>query len=136
MRALVEQEIGRPVAEAFAGVDWAPVAAGSLAQAHRVVLPGGQQVIVKVERRQTTEAVELRPVRPGSVVRMIEAWTAWGASYGVADPGRRVRRNLRAELDFGAEARNMTEMAAGLADVAEIRVPAVFDELCTPRGCW
>ena len=64
---------------------------------------------------------------------MIEARTTWGASYGVSDLAAKFAGNLRAELDFGAEARNMTEMAAGLADVPEIRVPAVFKELSTPR---
>ena len=133
VRALVEQQIGRPVAEAFAEFDWVPVAAGSIAQAHLAVLPGGQQVIVKVQRPQITEAVDCDLSILGRLARMIEARTTWGASYGVSDLAAEFAGNLRAELDFGAEARNMTEMAAGLADVPEIRVPAVFDELCTPR---
>ena len=66
VRALVEQEIGRPVAEAFAEFDWAPIAA-----AHRAGLPRGlplgQQVIVKVQRPHITEAID----------RDLSTWSGW-----------------------------------------------------------
>lgn len=133
VRALVEQEIGRPVAEAFTEFEWEPVAAASIAQAHQAVLPRGEQVIVKVQRPQIMEAVECDLSILRRLARRIEAHTAWGASYGVSDLAAEFADNLRAELDFGAEARNMTEMAAGLQDVPEIRIPAVFEELSTPR---
>ena len=58
VRALVEQEMGRPVAELFAQFDWEPVAAASIAQAHQAILPGGEQVIVKVQRPGIAEAVD------------------------------------------------------------------------------
>jgi ubiquinone biosynthesis protein len=123
VQALVEQEIGQPVAEAFQEFGWEPVAAASIAQAHQAVLPGGEQVIVKVQRPQIMEAVECDLSILRRLARRIEAHTAWGASYGVSDLAAEFADNLRAELDFGAEARNMTEMAAELEDVPEIHVP-------------
>jgi ubiquinone biosynthesis protein len=133
VRALVEEETGRPVTEVFAEFGWDPVAAASIAQAHRAVLPDGEQVIVKVQRPGIEEAVECDLSILVRLARRIEAHTAWGAAYGVCDLAAEFAANLRAELDFGAEARNMTEMATGLADVTEIAVPAVFAELSTPR---
>jgi ubiquinone biosynthesis protein len=130
VRALVEQELGRPVADAFQEFQPDPVAAASIAQAHPAVLPGGEQVIVKVQRPQIMETVECDLAILRRLARRIEAHTAWGASYGVSDLAAEFADNLRAELDFGAEARNMTEMAAGLEDVPEIAIPAVFADLC------
>jgi ubiquinone biosynthesis protein len=133
VRALVEHELGRPVAEVFAEFGWTPVAAASIAQAHRAVLPGGDQVIVKIQRPGIEEMVECDLSILTRLARRIEAHTAWGASYGVCDLAAEFAGDLRAELNFGAEARNMTEMAAGLDDVPEIAVPAVFAQLSTPR---
>jgi ubiquinone biosynthesis protein len=133
VRELVEDETGRPVAEVFTEFDQDPVAAASIAQAHRAVLPGGEQVIVKVQRPGIEEMVECDLSILVRLARRIEAHTAWGTAYGVCDLAAEFADNLRAELDFGAEARNMTEMAAGLDDVPEIAVPAVFAALSTPR---
>lgn len=133
VRALVEQEMGRPVAEVFAEFGWEPVAAASIAQAHQATLPSGEQVIVKVQRPGIAEAVDTDLSILCRLARRIEARTAWGASYRVSDLAAEFAANLRLELDFGAEARNITETAAGLGDVPEIQVPAVFGELSTPR---
>lgn len=133
VRALVEQELGRPVAEVFAEFGWEPVAAASIAQAHQGILPGGEQVIVKVQRPGIAEAVDIDLSILCRLARRIEARTAWGASYRVSDLAAEFAANLRLELDFGAEARNITEVAAGLDDVPEIQVPAFYEELSTPQ---
>jgi ubiquinone biosynthesis protein len=133
VRALVEQEMGRPAAEVFVEFDWEPVAAASIAQAHQAVLPGGEQVIVKIQRPGIAEAVDTDLSILCRLARRIEARTAWGASSRVSDLAAEFAANLRLELDFGAEARNITEMAAGLENVPEIGVPAVFGELSTSR---
>ena len=133
VRALVEQEMGRPVAEVFAEFDREPVAAASIAQAHQATLPGGEQVIVKVQRPGIAEAIDIDLSILCRLARRIEARTTWGASYRVSELAAEFAANLRLELDFAAEARNITEMAAGLEDVPEIHIPAVFGELSTPR---
>jgi ubiquinone biosynthesis protein len=133
VRALMEQDLGRPVADVFAEFDWEPVAAASIAQAHQAILPGGEQVVVKVQRPGIAEAVDIDLSILCRLARRVEARTAWGASCRASDLAADFTANLRAELDFGAEARNITEMAAGLDDVPEIEVPAVFGEFSTAR---
>ena len=50
VRRLVESELDARVDDVFADFDWQPVAAASIAQAYRATLPGGDPVIVKVQR--------------------------------------------------------------------------------------
>jgi ubiquinone biosynthesis protein len=133
VRALVEQELGTAMDAVFADFDWTPVAAASIAQAHAARLTTGEQVIVKVQRPGIDQLVERDLAIVLQLARRVETRTAWGAAYGVADLAAEFADNLRQELDFGAEARNITEVAAGLADTPEIHLPTVYAQLSTSR---
>jgi ubiquinone biosynthesis protein len=133
VRALVEQELGTAMDAVFAAFDWTPVAAASIAQAHTARLATGERVIVKVQRPGIDQLVERDLAIVLHLARRIQTRTAWGAAYGVADLAAEFADNLRQELDFQAEARNITEVAAGLADTPEIHTPTVYAQLSTPR---
>ncbi|WP_293678571.1 AarF/UbiB family protein, partial [uncultured Phenylobacterium sp.] len=73
-REQVERELGRPVEAVFESFDDTPVAAASLAQAHRATLKDGRHVAVKVLR----PGIERRLVADWAVLdlagRLIERW--------------------------------------------------------------
>jgi ubiquinone biosynthesis protein len=133
IRALVEQELGAKLDAVFAAFDWTPVAAASIAQAHTARLATDERVIVKVQRPGVDQLVERDLGILLQLARRVQTRTAWGATYGVADLAAEFADNLRQELDFGAEARSITEVAAGLADTPQIHTPTVYPELSTAR---
>jgi ubiquinone biosynthesis protein len=133
IRALLEQELDAKLDGVFAAFDWVPVAAASIAQAHAARLATGEQVIVKVQRPGVDQLVERDLAILLQLARRVQTRTAWGAAYGVADLAAEFADNLRQELDFHAEARNITEVAAGLADTPEVHVPTVYARLSTSR---
>lgn len=133
VRALLEQELGASVDAVFAAFDWTAVAAASIAQAHTARLATGERVIVKVQRPGIDQLVERDLAILLQLARRVQTRTAWGAAYGVGDLAAEFADSLREELDFGAEARNITEVAAGLADTPEIHVPTVYTQLSTSR---
>jgi aarF domain-containing kinase len=49
MACVVEEDLGRPVADVFASIEETPVAAASLAQVHRASLHDGRRVAVKIQ---------------------------------------------------------------------------------------
>ena len=133
MRALIEEELGVPVDDVFADFDWEPVAAASIGQAYRACLRTGEPVIVKVQRPGVAESVRRDLEVLEELARAVEARTAWGAEYGVVDLAGEFAGRLREELDFTVEARNARELANAAADGSPVRIPAVHDELSSPR---
>ena len=55
----IERSVGSPLSTAFAEVDPAPLAAGSIAQVHRALLHDGRRVIIKVRRPGIRRQIEL-----------------------------------------------------------------------------
>ena len=133
VRALLEEDLGAPVDQVFAEFDWEPVAAASIAQAHRARLPGGRPVIVKVQRPGISASVERDMQVLLELARATEARTTWASYYRVLGLAEEFADRLREELDFRGEARNATEIASRLAPDSGVRIPEVHGELTTAR---
>jgi ubiquinone biosynthesis protein len=113
-RAEVERALGRPL-EGFLNDFGDPIAAASLAQAHRAVLADGRIVAVKVLR----PGIEQRVAKDSATLRL-----AAGLLLGLAPALRRLEprlfaetviRSLELELDLRFEAAGASEMAEVMA---------------------
>ena len=55
---IIENELGRPIAQLFESCEEAPLATASMAQVHRATLRDGTEVAVKVQRPGVREQTE------------------------------------------------------------------------------
>jgi ubiquinone biosynthesis protein len=133
MRELLEAELGRPVRDAFAEIDWQPLAAASIGQAYRGRLHSGEEVVVKVQRPGIAEAVERDIQVLLQLARTIESRAPWARDYQVVQFAEEFSDRLREELDFRIEARSTMEIAANMAGTPELAIPAVHQELSSTR---
>ncbi|HSK26144.1 MAG TPA: AarF/UbiB family protein [Jiangellales bacterium] len=133
VRKVLEADLGRPVDEVFADFDWRPIAAASLGQVYGARLPGGEDVVVKVQRPGIAEVVDRDLAIVRHVARVAERRTDWGRSYGVTALAEEFSTRLREELDYRVEAGSAVEVAAGLETEPRIHVPDVHEQLSTAR---
>ncbi|MFT3762716.1 MAG: AarF/UbiB family protein [Pseudoxanthomonas sp.] len=127
------EDLGDDPDEIFAAIDPKPVAAASLAQAHRAVLADGSDVILKVRRpgiRDTVEA-DLRLLKHLAAIAETELPEL--RRYHPCRIVQEFAASLRRELDFAAEARNAERIAANFAGHPEIVIPRVYWQWTSER---
>ncbi|KAK9835033.1 hypothetical protein WJX81_005614, partial [Elliptochloris bilobata] len=129
--AVLERELGAPVAELFAELEQQPHAAASLAQVHRAVLWDGREVAVKVQYAGLEATV-------GADLACLAALAAAAVRLFPAAPDLRwvlaeLRSNLAQELDFRHEAENAARLGAAFAKHRGATVPAPVPELSGQR---
>jgi ubiquinone biosynthesis protein len=135
VRRVVEEELGRPLAQVFLRFDEAPLAAASIAQVHVATLASGEEVVVKVQRPRVRERVErdiavMAWIAPHLVGRIPVA--------ALANPPALVElfaETIVEELDFRLEAENMLDIARVLHEAGQrgVLVPRPHPELVTRR---
>ncbi len=126
VRRVVESELGLTVEQAFLEFDERPIAAASIGQVHRAVLPNREEVVVKVQRPEAPRQIEsdLQLLRSAArVVReRVRALDFIDADALVDEFGRSIRQ----ELDYGNEARNAETLRRNFGDSDDIAVPKVI----------
>jgi hypothetical protein len=127
VRAIVEAELGGPLAALFASFDEAPIAAASLAVVHRAVLADGTPVAVKVLR----PGIEERVAADLAVLVPVCDFVARQVAVGVAGTMHGLVEGLRAQLREELDLRNEADAARWFAEVLD----AVGSrEVCVPES--
>ena len=106
------RELGQPVDDVFVALDPQPLAAASVAQVHAGRLPGGAEVVVKVQRPGIAHVVDRDLDILLRLARTLEARTEWGRAVGLTNLAAGFAEALREELDFSIERDNMRGLAA------------------------
>jgi len=133
VRELIERELAQPIADLFSTFEDEPLAAASLAQVHRAVLPCGDVVAVKVQR----PGIEAHVGRDLQILLKLsssaESGTSWAREAGVGALAQGFAQNLRQELDFASEAQHLATIRKALPASSAVRVPKPYPELTTSR---
>jgi predicted unusual protein kinase regulating ubiquinone biosynthesis (AarF/ABC1/UbiB family) len=128
MRYEVEGALKKPLGELFADFEEEAYASASIGQVHRATLTDGTPVAVKIQYPAIDHIVkaDLKNLK-----RLLQSLFGMFFEADFEPLWAEVRDRLLEELDYVHEAENMRQMAGLYADVPEIVVPRVIDELST-----
>jgi ubiquinone biosynthesis protein len=133
-RAILEEDLSKPIDEVFIDFPEEPVASASVAQVYKARLrSSGDMVAVKVQRPNLQEQVssDLNVLMEVSkfVDRLVPAYHRSMVHQVAAEYASRARQ----EMDFLAEAHAIERFSEVLTTLPEFRAPRVELELCTSR---
>ncbi|HBO46313.1 MAG TPA: ABC transporter [Planctomycetaceae bacterium] len=131
-KALIQQELGRPVEELFVEFEDVPMAAASIGQVHRAKLPSGERVVVKVQRADIERKVAVDLEILAGLAVLAERLPEFH-NYRPRATTAEFQRTMRGELDFRREMRNMEQFARDFEGDKTIRIPLAYPELSTAR---
>lgn len=131
IRSLIESELGMSIGDAYKKFDLVPMAAASIGQVHAAELLDGTRVVVKVRRPNVLRQVDTDlSILHDIAVNAAHFWPM-ARNYDLPAMVEDFALNLRLELDYRHEARNLIQMSENFADNDMIRFPVVHLDLTT-----
>ena len=125
-------EFGISTTDCFKNFDESPLASASISQVHKAILKDGREVVVKIQRPDIAEKMQLDISILVRIIRLTKA----RFSDALIDPEEALHEILlitNLELNFKNEAKNIINFKAFNKDVAFLYVPYVVEDLCSTK---
>ena len=133
IRGVIQAELGLQVEQVFEYFDEVPIASASIGQVHAARLPGGQDVVVKVQRPDAERQInaDIQLLYPAArIARDRVSRLQFIDLVGTVDE---FARTVRRELDYGIEARNAEVFRRQFAGDDTVAVPRIYWRYTTAR---
>ncbi len=130
---IIQEELKAKVRDIFIEFDPQPLAAASLAQVHRAILPSQRIVAVKVQRPHIRKGIIEDLEVLDELAHFLENKTKWAKRYAFVEKVRELRSTLINELDYQKEAINLITFKRNLREFRNIIVPSPIKDYTSTR---
>ena len=122
----IEEELGQPIERLFLEFEQLPMAAASIGQVHRAVLPNGHRVAVKVQRPGAPRQIEADLSLLHQAARIAKERVRALDFIDTHELVDEFARSIRQELDYRLEARNADTFRRNFAGHPHVKIPRVY----------
>lgn len=130
MREVFIESLGRTPEEVFESVDETPLAAASIGQVHRATLPGGREVVVKIQYPGMAEAMR-SDLANAKVFNLVQSLMAFSTDTQAITA--ELEQRFLDECDYRKEAEYQQAYARRFAGHPVVVVPEVHQDLVGER---
>jgi ubiquinone biosynthesis protein len=132
-RAIVEKDLGRPIAGLFSTFEDTPFAAASVAQVHAATLFDGTAVVVKVQRPDIEKMIRADLEILFFLARLLKAHVAESRRFDPLGLVEEFAETIGRELDFRLEGHNAERFRENFKHDPAVVVPRIFWEVSSRR---
>jgi ubiquinone biosynthesis protein len=122
----ISEDLELPIEKLFLEFDATPMAAASIGQVHRAVLPNGRPVAVKVQRPEAPRQIEADLALLYQAARIAKERIRALDFIDARELVDEFSRSIRHELDYRQEARNAQAFHRNFAGHPHVRIPRVY----------
>ena len=123
---MIAQELELPLEKLFLEFEERPMAAASIGQVHRAVLPNGRRVAVKVQRPDAPRKIEADLALLYQAARLAKERVRALDFIDARELVDEFARSIRHELDYRQEGRNAQAFHRHFAGHPHVRIPRVY----------
>ncbi|MEI0580780.1 AarF/ABC1/UbiB kinase family protein [Brachyspira pilosicoli] len=129
--AIVEQELQKPITEAFESFETTPKASASISQVHTAVLKTGEKVAIKVKRPNIEENI-LNDIE--IITWLSSILEKYNQEFALIRPEKLIKafkNQLLQELDFNFEKNNTIKFQKFFQNNKNIKIAKIYEEYST-----
>ena len=133
VRNIIKEELKQELETVFSHIDEQPLAAASIAQVHRATLHDGRRVVIKVQRPDIQDVIDIDLEILSDLAKVLKRYSL---NAVVSDPVAVIAefdRSIHRELDFLSEGRNIHRFGLMFADDPTVLIPSFYPELSSSR---
>ncbi len=130
---VIQEDLGLSIERLFVEFDEQPLAAASIGQVHRALLPNGRRVAVKVQRPNAPRQIEADVALLYQAARIAKERVRALDFVDARQLVDEFARSIRQELDYRLEARNAETFRGNFAGHPHVRIPRVYWSYTRPR---
>jgi ubiquinone biosynthesis protein len=123
---VILEDLHQPIGRLFSEFDEQPLAAASIGQVHRAVLPNGRRVAVKVQRPNAPRQIESDIQLLEQAARIVKERVRALDFVDTREIVDEFARSIRQELDYRQEGRNAQAFHHNFAGHPHVAVPRVY----------
>jgi ubiquinone biosynthesis protein len=132
IKSQLDREFSGRINEIFQSIEETPIAAASMAQAHRAVLADGQKVVLKILRPGIEDILSADMEILQFIAGVVEDYFE-NVGFDPVAVAKEFSRELKREVDLMQEGRSTDNLRAAFADDPSIDFPKVYWEATTKR---
>ncbi len=133
VQEILENELQRPLDQVYLSFSRVPVASASIGQVHEAVLRDGREVVVKVQRPDIEQMIQIDTDIMFDIARYAEKRFEWARMYNMLERIEEFNRIIRQETDYTIEGQNADRIRRNFTGDDTVYIPEVYWDWTTRR---